>query len=99
MSEGNGLDFDIFFERNRDILASTVSTLWTQWSSASNGAQRAWDEIRRYIFATSTKDTSNEGVAPWSNTTHRPKIANIYDTLTINYEAGQFPNDDFLQLN
>lgn len=96
MAEGNGLDFDIFFERNRDVLAANISTLWTQWSSASNGAKRMWDEIRRYIYATSTKDTTNEGVAPWSNTTHRPKIANIYDTLTINYESGQFPNDDWL---
>lgn len=96
MSEGNGLDLDIIFNHSRDIMASIISGMWTQWSSASNGAQRGWDEIRRYIYATSTKDTSNDGAAPWSNTTHRPKIANIFDTLTINYEAGQFPNDDFL---
>lgn len=97
MSEGNGIDFDIFFERNRDVLAAEISRLWTEWASASSTAKRLWDEIRRYIYATSTKDTSNEGVAPWSNTTHRPKIANIFDTLTINYEEGQFPNDDWLQ--
>ncbi len=96
MSEGNGLDLNILFNHDRDIMASIIVGLWTNWSTANNKAQTMWDEVRRYIFATSTKDTANDGAAPWSNTTHRPKIANIYDTLTINYEAGQFPNDDHL---
>lgn len=96
MSEGNALDLEHIFGEDRNLLANEIATLWTQWSSASNKNKSMWSEVLRYIYATSTKETSNDGVAPWSNTTHRPKLANIFDTLTINYDAALFPNDDWL---
>lgn len=96
MSEGNAVDLDIIFGHSRDIMASLISSFWTQWSSASNKNKTMWGEILRYVYATSTADTTNAFAAPWSNTTHRPKLANIFDTLTINYDSAQFPNADWL---
>lgn len=96
MTQGNAVDLNIFFGGNRDIIASHIVSLWTMWESSRNLANDRWHEVYKYIFATSTRDTTNETVTNWSNTTHRPKMANIFDTLTINYDAALFPNDDWL---
>jgi hypothetical protein len=78
-------------------MAAHISTWWTMWQSNRNLALDRWDELYKYIFATSTRDTTNETVTDFSNTTHRPKIGNIFDTLTINYDAALFPNDNWLR--
>jgi hypothetical protein len=98
MSQGRGgLDIQTaIFGGPVNILAWHVNGLWTQWNSARSGIMRQWEEVLKYVYATSTKDTANETVTDWSNTTHRPKLANLYDTLTINYDAAQFPNDKWL---
>lgn len=96
MSHGNGVDIDESVLGPQNIMAQQVSTLWTQWDSARSGILSTWSELIRYTYATSTKGTTNEEVADWSNTTHRPKMANLYDTLTINYDSALFPNDDWL---
>lgn len=96
MSQGNAVDLTVAFGGARDILAAHIVALWTMWESNRNLANDRWDEIYKYVFATSTRDTTNETVTNWSNTTHRPKIGNIYDTLTINYDSALFPNDDWL---
>ncbi len=97
MSHGNAIDLHVAFGGHQDLLARHLVALWTQWTSARNLAMDRWDEIYRYIFATSTTDTTNETVTDWSNRTHRPKLANLFDTLTINYDATLFPNDDWLR--
>lgn len=97
MSEGNAIDIHIAFGGARNILAADISVNWTLWSSNRVLAVDRWDELYKYIFATSTRDTTNETVTSWSNTTHRPKIANLFDTLTINYDAALFPNADWLR--
>lgn len=79
-----------------NIKAWHINLLWTQWNSARSGIMDNWSDVLKYIYATSTKDTANETVTDWSNTTHRPKMANLYDTLTINYDASLFPNDNWL---
>jgi len=96
MSHGNGVDLDLAVLGPRNLMAEQVSLYWTQWNTARNGIMDTWSEVLRYNYATSTKGTTNEEVADWSNTTHRPKMANLYDTLTINYDAALFPNDDWL---
>lgn len=96
MSHGDGVDVDISVLGPRSIKAQQVALFWTQWDSARNGILDMWAEVLRYTYATSTSGTTNEQVADWSNTTHRPKMANLYDTLTINYDAALFPNDDWL---
>ena len=96
MSVANGLDINIVFG-NGDEMARHIATLWTQWNTARSSILDFWSEVLRYVYATSTKDTTNEAVTDWSNTTHRPKMANLFDTLTINYDAALFPNDDWLR--
>lgn len=96
MSQGDGVDLNVAVLGPRNIVAQNVCRLWTQWNTARNSIMDLWVEVLRYIYATSTKDTTNEDVTDWSNTTHRPKLANLFDTLTINYDAALFPNDDWL---
>jgi hypothetical protein len=97
MSQGDAIDLHIAFGGARDLLAAHIVTFWVAWESARNLAMDRWDETYKYTFATSTTDTTNETVTNWSNRTHRPKIANLFDTLTINYDASLFPNDDWLR--
>lgn len=97
LGQGDGLDINTAVLGNLgDIKAQTIATIWTQWNTARNPIMDLWSEVLRYVYATSTKDTTNEQFADWSNTTHRPKMANLFDTLTINYDAALFPNDDWL---
>jgi hypothetical protein len=96
MSIADGLDLNVLFG-DRDAKAADISRLYTQMNSARSGILDFWTEVLRYVYATSTKDTTNEQVTDWSNTTHRPKMANLFDTLTINYDAALFPNDDWLE--
>jgi hypothetical protein len=96
MSIANGVDLQVAILGPQDLLAYKVNELWTQWNSARTTIMDSWSELSRYVYATSTRDTTNETVTDFSNTTHRPKLANLYDTLTINYDAALFPNDDWL---
>ena len=97
MSQGNGIDSKSVLGGQQDILSANVAALWTTWSSLRQLANDRWDELYKYIYATSTRDTTNETVTNWSNTTHRPKIANLFDSLTINYDASLFPNANWLR--
>jgi hypothetical protein len=47
-------------------------------------------ELRKYIFATSTRDTTN-AQDPWKNSTTIPKTCQIRDNLMANYELNLFP--------
>jgi hypothetical protein len=96
MSVADGLDINTAILGSPDIVAQNLYGVWNQWSTARNSMLDQWSEIQRYVWATSTRDTTNETMTDWSNTTHRPKLANLYDTLTINYDAALFPNDDWL---
>jgi hypothetical protein len=97
MSAGNGLDIFTSSLGPQDVRAREVNRVWVQWNGARRQILETWNEVQRYVWATSTKDTTNESVTDFSNTTHRPKMANLYDTLTINYDAALFPNDDWLK--
>lgn len=97
MSSGNGLDFQHSQLGPQDVKAREVNRVWVQWNTARRENLEMWSEVQRYVFATSTKHTSNEDFADWSNTTHRPKMGNIYDTLTINYDSALFPNERWLR--
>ncbi len=73
-----------------DLLGTRISNYYLQWESFRGQKIAMWDEIQRYIFATSTKDTSNSKL-PWSNTTTIPKLCQIRDNLYANYMATMFP--------
>ncbi len=64
-----------------------------------NSQRKPWKdeslEIRNYVFATDNASIGGRAL-PWSNTTHVPKITQIYDNLKSNYISALFPNDDWL---
>lgn len=94
---GNGIDFMSSILGDADVRARQVNSTWVQWNTARAGVLNMWQEVERNVWATSTKDTDNGQYEAWSNSTHRPKMANLFDTLTINYDAALFPNDNWLR--
>lgn len=100
MSVGNTVDLRQV--TNDDQLAREIATLWINWDTSRTDAKARWKETTSYVYATSTRDTTNEGVggqdgAGWSHSTHLPKITQIYDNLAANYMAALMPHDDVVQ--
>lgn len=54
------------------------------------------EEVRRYVYATDTTQTSNSQL-PWKNKTTIPKLCQIRDNLYANYTATSFPQRKWLQ--
>jgi hypothetical protein len=77
-------------------LAGSIYNLWVEWKSARVLAESRWTETKKYVFATSTHDTTN-AKNPWSNSTHRPKLYNIYSNLLVNTDFSLFPHRDWLE--
>ena len=63
-----------------DDLAKDIMNLWYRWKSARSLAEQRWAEAKRYVFATSTRETTNVH-NEWDNTVHRPKLYHIYNNL------------------
>ncbi len=101
MSVGNTIDLRQV--TNDDSLAREIATLWMNWDTSRADVKARWKETTSYVYATSTKDTSNEGVGGqdgsggWSHSTHLPKITQIYDNLAANYMSALMPHDDVVQ--
>lgn len=93
MSGADTLDFELIPEQP---IATEIAGLWTTW----NGAKAEWrarvEENKKYLFATSTTETTNLANAH-SHRTHIPKITQIADNLSANYMAALFPHDDWLR--
>ena len=77
---------------DRDWLATQISYNYENWHSQMRGRMEELKELRGYLFATSTADTSNSSL-PWTNTTTTPKLCQIRDNLHANYMDALFPND------
>ena len=77
-------------------LATNILNLWFEWKEARHLAEARWTETKKYVFATSTRDTTNSKL-PWSNTSHRPKLYNIYNNLLVNTDFSLFPHRDWLE--
>lgn len=75
-------------------LATDITQLWTSWDSARNVWKERIKETKSYVFATSTRETTN-AANPWSHSTNIPKITQVYDNLKANYMSGLFPNEDW----
>lgn len=75
---------------NKDSIGVQIAGYWTEW----NGYRAPWlqnvEEIRRYVYATDTRQTSNSKL-PWKNSTTIPKMCQIRDNLYANYMATLFP--------
>lgn len=75
-----------------DRLASQIANKYQEWQSYRNKWLDTIREIREYVFATSTKTTTNSSL-PWKNSVHIPKLCQIRDNLHANYMAALFPQE------
>ena len=75
-----------------DKLANNIANRFVEWESRRAPWKRLVKEIRDYVFATDTRNTSS-GALPWKNTVHIPKLCQIRDNLYANYIAALYPND------
>ena len=90
-----GTTLDIESIIHPDILATEIANKWMEWNSFRSKWIEEKKELRNYLYATSTKTTSN-AILPWSNTTTTPKLTQISDNLHANYMDALFPNDNWL---
>lgn len=81
-------------EYTPDKLATRISDMWVMWDSARNTWKSDKQELRNYLFATSTRSTSNAQL-PWKNSSVTPKLTQIRDNLHANYMAALFPNENW----
>jgi len=91
----NTLDFRNVLSSD-ESLAGAIYRTWSLWDGAKHEAKTRWTETKQYVFATSTRDTTNEK-NEWSNTTNRPKLYNIYNNLLVNTDFSLFPHRDWLE--
>src|ERR1700749_4165834 len=76
---------------SEDRNATEIARKWITWNTMRQRKVDDWEEIRRYVYATSTADTTNS-TNPWKNRTTIPKLCQIRDNLYSNYTATMFPN-------
>ena len=79
-----------------DDIAYRISEQWVSWKNLRVNREAAWKEIREYIYATDTTQTSNNSL-PWKNKTTIPKLCQIRDNLYANYMASMFPKRNWLE--
>lgn len=78
-----------------DMLATRITERWVEWETLRNVKKTDWEEIRRYVYATDTTQTTN-ALLPWKNKTTVPKLCQIRDNLFSNYTATLFPQRKWL---
>lgn len=83
---------DIIF---KDQLGDRIAQFWQEWNTYRQTKINDWDEVRRYVFATDTTQTTNSSL-PWKNKTTVPKLTQIRDNLFANYLASLFPKRKWL---
>lgn len=81
---------------DRDNLAAEISNQYEQFQMAREGMRNEWDEIQRYLYSTTTDDTTN-GLLPWTNKTTTPKLTQISDNLLANYASALFAQERFFK--
>lgn len=84
---GKVLEVDILVP---DQLGCAIAERWLDWVSARQVQEGFWKELRQYLFATDTTQTTNSKL-PWKNKTTVPKLTQIRDNLYSNYMAIEFP--------
>lgn len=73
-----------------DIRATRLTNEWIRLDMLRNAWKVDKEEIRRYVYATDTSQTTNSQL-PWKNKTTIPKLCQIRDNLYSNYTATLFP--------
>jgi hypothetical protein len=95
MSAGQSVDIANILD-NEHTTATEISNLWVEWDTARAGWKQRVAETKAYVFATSTRETTNVK-NPWSHSTNLGKITQIYDNLRANYLMGLMPHNDWLK--
>lgn len=90
---GNTIDIDDLIVRDR--IGCHIANLWHEWNMYRQDWIAQKRELRQYIYATDTSQTSNSQL-PWSNKTTVPKLTQIRDNLYSNYIATMFPKRRWL---
>lgn len=85
---GKTLDVESLFKK--DDLACRIGDFFTKWQMMQQIRQAGWKEVKQYVYATDTSQTSNSTL-PWKNTTTIPKLTQIADNLYANYIRSLFP--------
>lgn len=78
-----------------DRLAVKITDQWLTWDMLRNTWKESKEEVRRYVFATDTTQTTNSTL-PWKNKTTIPKLCHIRDNLYSNYTSVLFPQRKWL---
>ncbi len=90
---GETLDFNDVIKP--DFLGCRIAEQHQDWNNRRQNKLNEWAEIRKYVFATDTTQTTNSQL-PWKNKTTIPKACQIRDNLLANYEAALFPRRKWL---
>lgn len=90
---GRVLDIDALV--SEDNLGVKIAQQYMQWEIYRQEKVKQWEELRRYVYATDTRSTTN-ATLPWKNTTTIPKLCQIRDNLFSNYMASLFPKRKWL---
>lgn len=85
---GKVLQLESVLEEDR--LATRLADKFLEWEMLRQRKKESWEEVRRYVYATDTTQTSNSTL-PWKNKTTIPKLCQIRDNLYANYAATLFP--------
>ncbi len=78
-----------------DTLATRLTEKYITWDVLRQIKKNDWEEIRRYVYATDTRQTTNSKT-PWKNSTTIPKLCQIRDNLYSNYTATLWPKRKWL---
>jgi len=78
------------------MLATRLTEKYISWDNLRAVKKQDWEEVRRYVYATDTTQTSNVTL-PWKNKTTIPKLCQIRDNLFANYTATLFPKRKWLE--
>lgn len=73
-----------------DQLGTYIADRYIEWNNLKQQRVAAWREVREYVYATDTTQTTNSKL-PWTNKTTIPKLCQIRDNLYANYMASVFP--------
>jgi len=97
-----GNTIDLSYIEEGDGLADDITHFWESWDDARNTWKKRAKENEQYLYATSTRETTNSDIGGisgeddgWSHSTHIPKLTQIFDNLSANYLAALFPNEDY----
>lgn len=103
MSGANSLDLDNLF-LDKDNAADEIANKWTEWNGARVPVKSRWRETTEYVYATSTRETSNSQVGGfleddqgWNHSSHIPKITQIMDNMSANIMAAAHPHEDWFR--